>query len=293
MTNAVLRLKLFAILKVMVSTKNRLFYAGLNPSTLKSLLNSSRRKEKGQKPGQNEADKVEEEKDFSEPTMIDTSHMAGDIQKVSCSSTHFAVMTSLGYVYTWGVGKSGQLVRPDDDSKSLELIYSAEDKMIIASDICCAGDCTFIVEKESGALYGCGFNSSGQLGKMETDEDQAVMMIRTKKRVVKVRQPSNIYFKLREIPGIPKQNSWETENSVMSTHKICPPTAEVGQELLEWVLAAFRRNYDASSMIQYVRADFKLCIRLFSFHQFLIHVMILFCGRHSALKRRILLLRRY
>ena len=74
----------------MVSTKNRLFYAGLNPASLKSLLNSSRRKEKGQRPSQSDTDKMEEEKDFAEPTMIDTSHMAGDIQKVNCSTTHFA-----------------------------------------------------------------------------------------------------------------------------------------------------------------------------------------------------------
>ncbi|CAL8091714.1 unnamed protein product [Orchesella dallaii] len=232
----------------MVSTKNRLFYCGLNPASLKSLLNSSRRKDKNQKPNNEEV--YEEERDFNEPTMIDTSHMAGDIAKVNCSSTHFGVMSSLGYVYTWGVGKSGQLVRQDDDSKSLELIDSSEDKMMIASDVCCAGDCTFVVEKESGNLYGCGFNSCGQLGKMESDDEQAVMMIRTKKRVVKVRQPSNIYFKLREIPGLPKQLSWETENSVMSTHKITPPTQDVNQELLEWVIKAFRRNYDGSKMIQ-------------------------------------------
>jgi len=87
---------------------------------------------------------------------------------------------------------------------------------------------------------------------MESDDEHAVMMIRTKKRVVKVRQPSNIYFRLREIPGLPKQLSWEAENSVMSTHKITPPTQEVNQELLEWVIKAFRRNYDASKMIQNV-----------------------------------------
>jgi hypothetical protein len=35
--------------------------------------------------------------------------------------------------------------------------------MIVASDICCAGDCTFIVERDTGQAYGCGFNSSGQV----------------------------------------------------------------------------------------------------------------------------------
>jgi hypothetical protein len=160
-------------------------------------------------------------------------------------------MTSLGYVYTWGIGKSGQLVRPDDDTKTLELI-DCDERMLIASDICCAGDCTFIIERDSGLLFGCGFNSSGQLGKMESDEEQSVMTVRTKKRVVKIRQPSNIYFRLREIPGLPKQMSWEGENSIISSHKISPPTDVVGQELLEWCLDVFRRNYDANFMTKMV-----------------------------------------
>ncbi|XP_021946683.1 uncharacterized protein LOC110844719 isoform X2 [Folsomia candida] len=228
---------------VLVTTKNRLFYSGLNPASLKSLLSGAKRKEKMQQ------EKVifEEEKDFNQPTLIDTSHMAGDITRVSASSTHFGVMTSLGYVYTWGIGKSGQLARNDDDSKTLELI-DCDAKMIVVSDICCAGDCTFVVERDTGCVYGCGFNSSGQIGKMESDEEQSVMTVRTKKRVVKIRQPSNIYFRLKEIPGLPKQLSWEGESSVISSHKIAPHTNIVGQELLEWCLNVFRRNYDAKFM---------------------------------------------
>jgi hypothetical protein len=83
---------------------------------------------------------------------------------------------------------------------------------------------------------------------METDEEHAVMTVRTKKRVVKIRQPSNIYFRLKEIPGLPKQLSWEGESSVISSHKISPPTNIVDQELLEWCLKVFRRNYDANFM---------------------------------------------
>lgn len=87
-----------------------------------------------------------------------------------------------------------------------------------------------------------------QIGKMESDEEQSVMTVRTKKRVVKIRQPSNIYFRLKEIPGLPKQLSWEGESSVISSHKIAPHTNIVGQELLEWCLNVFRRNYDAKFM---------------------------------------------
>jgi len=85
-----------------------------------------------------------------------------NIFQVNVATTHFAVMTSLGYVYTWGIGKSGQLARTDDEFKTLELI-DTDDKFVAASDICCAGDATYLVERDSGTLYGCGFNSSGQV----------------------------------------------------------------------------------------------------------------------------------
>jgi len=71
------------------------------------------------------------------------------------------------------MGKSGQLVRPDDESKTLELIDHTQEidevthvlsmRMIIANDIAAAADCTFIVEKDSGTLFACGFNSNGQV----------------------------------------------------------------------------------------------------------------------------------
>lgn len=59
----------------MVTIRNRLFYSGLNPSSLKSLLNSSRRN----KPSQESV----EEKDFVSPTLIESTHLAGEISKVN------------------------------------------------------------------------------------------------------------------------------------------------------------------------------------------------------------------
>lgn len=81
---------------------------------------------------------------------------------MNVATTHMGVLTSSGMVYTWGLGKSGQLVRPDDDSRTLELI-DTEDRAFVATDICCGGDCTFVIEKDSHRCYGCGFNSSGQV----------------------------------------------------------------------------------------------------------------------------------
>ncbi|CAG7817461.1 unnamed protein product, partial [Allacma fusca] len=220
----------------MVSSKNRLFYAGLNPGTLRTLLSGQKRREQRNNAiaaGVPQSEIVfEEEKDFASPVIIDTSHVAGEIVKVSVATTHMGVLTSLGMVYTWGLGKSGQLVRPDDDSRTLELI-DTEDKIFIASDIACGGDCTFVIERETQRCFGCGFNSSGQLGKLQSDDESAVMTIKTKKRVVKVRQPSNIYFRLREVVGLPK-SLWDHENH--TSHAVSPKSLTIDQELLEWFL---------------------------------------------------------
>jgi len=63
-------------LQIMVSTKNRLYYCGLNPGSLRSLLNARKHENKG-----NSQPPVEE-KDYADPILIDTSHMAGEISKV-------------------------------------------------------------------------------------------------------------------------------------------------------------------------------------------------------------------
>jgi len=87
---------------------------------------------------------------------------------------------------------------------------------------------------------------------MEAEDELSVMTIRTRKRVVKVRQPANIYFKLKEIPGLPKQTTWETDNSVMSAHKICPPSGTINQDLLYWTFKSFRKNYDSDVIVNKV-----------------------------------------
>jgi len=53
-------------------------------------------------------------------------------------------------------------MRPDDDSKGLVLI-DTEDRIFLASNIVCAGECSWIVEKDSGRVFGYGFNSCGQV----------------------------------------------------------------------------------------------------------------------------------
>lgn len=60
------------------------------------------------------------------------------------------------------LGKNGQLMRPDDDTKGLSLV-DTEERVMKASNVVCAGECSWIVEKDSGRVFGYGFNSSGQV----------------------------------------------------------------------------------------------------------------------------------
>lgn len=62
--------------------RNRIFYAGINPSSIRSMLSGARKKAaEGRNLGA-PVTQEPEEKDHSSPALIDTSHVAGDIVKV-------------------------------------------------------------------------------------------------------------------------------------------------------------------------------------------------------------------
>ena len=89
---------------------------------------------------------------------------------------------------------------------------------------------------------------------MESEQDSSVMTFKTKKRVVKVPQPANIYFRPREVFGIPRRSSIvEVENTVNPSVELLPPTDTVDQKLLEWVLTVFQRNYKPRHVVSLVR----------------------------------------
>ena len=89
---------------------------------------------------------------------------------------------------------------------------------------------------------------------METEQDQSVMTFKTKKRVVKVRQPANIYFRPREIAGMPRRSSIvEAENIVSQDIELSPPSDTVNQKLLEWTLTVFQGHYRPRYVVSLVR----------------------------------------
>lgn len=61
--------------------RGRIFYTGLNPASLRSMLSGTRRRgdpRNGPPPPPPE----NEEKDYSAPVLIESSHIAGEISKV-------------------------------------------------------------------------------------------------------------------------------------------------------------------------------------------------------------------
>jgi len=81
---------------------------------------------------------------------------------------------------------------------------------------------------------------------METELESSILTIKTKKRVLRVRQPANVHHRPKEILGLPRKSAVaETENSITPTIHICPPSDTAGNELLAWVLRTFHRNYSS------------------------------------------------
>lgn len=89
---------------------------------------------------------------------------------------------------------------------------------------------------------------------MEAQQESSILTIKTKKRVLRVRQPANVHYKGKEILGLPRNSSIAaSENAVMPLIEISPPTDVVGQELLIWVLRIFHKTYSSDVVASMVR----------------------------------------
>jgi len=113
-----------------------------------------------------------------------------------------------------------------------------------------------------------------QLGKLESEDEASVMTVKTKKRVVRIRQPSNIHFKLKSIHGIPKQTTYVLSNTPSSTissqvtsekqegdDESLPPLppppkslsdASTPEELLQWTLKHYHGLYNQHAVLHRV-----------------------------------------
>ncbi|XP_028033865.1 RCC1 and BTB domain-containing protein 2-like [Bombyx mandarina] len=103
------------------------------------------------------------------PSYIDTSHCNGHIIDVVCGYEHYMLLTSTGYVYTWGDGRRLQLGQ--DDTSNLETPTQVEALAGIKIIKIKAGGWHSMALSEFGDLYVWGLNDTGQLGIKESEND--------------------------------------------------------------------------------------------------------------------------
>ncbi len=103
------------------------------------------------------------------PLIITPSIGSLTIVSVSCGSSHSVFITSSGAVYTTGSNNNGQLgLGNTTNVNSPTLVTSNIGGLIISSASCGASHTIFLAS--SGAVYGAGRNSTGQLGLNDTTQ---------------------------------------------------------------------------------------------------------------------------
>ncbi|KAF8820615.1 regulator of chromosome condensation (RCC1) repeat-containing protein, partial [Cardiosporidium cionae] len=108
------------------------------------------------------------------PTLID-SFRAIPIQTIACNGHHSAALSSSGDIYTWGMGRDGQLGHGDlTDRVSPKLVKSLQGKTVHA--ISC-GEHHTAVCLEDGTVYTWGRNANGRLGIGKTELLQRLPML--------------------------------------------------------------------------------------------------------------------
>ena len=86
---------------------------------------------------------------------------------VSAGGYHSAAVTADGRVFSWGLGRDGQLGHGDtEDQLTPKLITALAGHRIVHVD----GSYHSIMVTASGRVFSCGFNSRGQLGSGDTED---------------------------------------------------------------------------------------------------------------------------
>ncbi|KAG2389380.1 hypothetical protein C9374_013940 [Naegleria lovaniensis] len=101
------------------------------------------------------------------------------IRRVACGDCHFIILTQLGRVYVFGRNYSGALGlgHTEDVFDVTELSYKdivKSDTIIV--DVQC-GDSHTMFRTRDGMIYGCGYNTKGQLGIPHSEKENFVATI--------------------------------------------------------------------------------------------------------------------
>lgn len=81
---------------------------------------------------------------------------------VRCGNQHTLALTDTGEVYSWGHGGYGQLGHGDTDPKGVPTLIEALAGLKVVQIECGGWHSVFLTD--SGDVYTCGWNNSGQLG---------------------------------------------------------------------------------------------------------------------------------
>ena len=104
--------------------------------------------------------------DAPQPERIRSLPANVSVRGLSCGSSHCALYTVDGQMFTWGGNEEGQLGLGDWEERSEPCAVQLPEGDEVARAVSCAGSCTFVLT-ESGHALSCGANDQCQLGQLE------------------------------------------------------------------------------------------------------------------------------
>ncbi|XP_050430653.1 uncharacterized protein LOC126839387 isoform X2 [Adelges cooleyi] len=139
------------------------------------------------------------------PTLIDTSHIKGDIVQMCCGCHHSAVVSSTGQLYTWGLNLDGQLGVTGIRERLVPATTLVGPPSVMADsssnngepikEVRCGADFTLALDG-ANKLWGWGSNHEGQLGKIPEEDlaktllDGKMVMIKSTHKIIKIQHGS-------------------------------------------------------------------------------------------------------
>ena len=114
------------------------------------------------------------------PILINTGAIADKvIVSIVCGGYHTMVLDNTGKVYAWGLNTSGQLGNDNTAQQNTPVLINTgaiANKVIVS--IACGWAFTTALDN-TGKVYGCGYNGSGQLGDDTTVNKNTLILINT------------------------------------------------------------------------------------------------------------------
>ncbi|KAK3101004.1 hypothetical protein FSP39_000154 [Pinctada imbricata] len=158
---------------IAVSAQNKVYTWGCHPYSLRFVAHAAR---KARQSGKFLGDPVER---YLQPEEVDTCYINGRIKQSVCGSSHSAVITIDGDVYTWGRNIEGQIGNNSkQDMKLPSMVTSINDRKVC--HMTSGGEFNISLDSD-GLVWVWGKNDYGQLGleKVESTQSHYIHMNRS------------------------------------------------------------------------------------------------------------------